>query len=133
MEGRGEEKGPGGGGQHPGVCRPCSIPVRGWWESRLWAPGLQPGHQRGLPSSQSLFCSQACPRLLGRVGTMAASLTGLLLLQAVSWASGERVTERGGSPPFCRRSWAAFWHTGAPAGVLSDGDRAGVGVLQEGF
>uniref|UniRef100_A0A452S3D9 Glucosylceramidase n=1 Tax=Ursus americanus TaxID=9643 RepID=A0A452S3D9_URSAM len=41
-------------------------------------------------SSQSLFCSQACPRLLGRVGTMAASLTGLLLLQAVSWASGAR-------------------------------------------
>uniref|UniRef100_A0A8C9DTV6 Glucosylceramidase n=1 Tax=Prolemur simus TaxID=1328070 RepID=A0A8C9DTV6_PROSS len=38
--------------------------------------------------SHSSFCSQECPKHLGRVGIMAASLIGLLLLQAVSWASG---------------------------------------------
>uniref|UniRef100_A0A8C4PTC5 Glucosylceramidase n=1 Tax=Equus asinus asinus TaxID=83772 RepID=A0A8C4PTC5_EQUAS len=41
-------------------------------------------------SSHFLFCSQGCLKCPGRVGIMAASLMGLLLLQAVSRASGAR-------------------------------------------
>ncbi|XP_014966769.3 lysosomal acid glucosylceramidase isoform X2 [Macaca fascicularis] len=36
------------------------------------------------------FSRKECPKPSGRVSIMAASLTGLLLLQAVSWASGAR-------------------------------------------
>ncbi|XP_033052142.1 lysosomal acid glucosylceramidase isoform X3 [Trachypithecus francoisi] len=36
------------------------------------------------------FSREECPKPSGRVSIMAASLTGLLLLQAVSWASGAR-------------------------------------------
>uniref|UniRef100_A0A2K6MVI9 Glucosylceramidase n=1 Tax=Rhinopithecus bieti TaxID=61621 RepID=A0A2K6MVI9_RHIBE len=35
------------------------------------------------------FSREECPKPSGRVSIMAASLTGLLLLQAVSWASGK--------------------------------------------
>lgn len=59
--------------------------------------------ERGLPSSHSSLRSQEWPKPLGRGGTLTAGLTGLLLLQAVSWASGERVEEEC-SPddaPFC--------------------------------
>lgn len=112
---RGEEKGPGCGGRQPGVC------VGGRWETRPWASSPQEsrGVERGLPRSRSSFCSQECSRPLDRAGFRAASLTGLLLLQVISWASGERVTETGGSPPASPAWWSlvAFWHTRTPGGV----------------
>lgn len=45
--GRGEERGPGWGGQHPAVCGPCSGPAKGGWKTRLWAPSPQEGAGRG--------------------------------------------------------------------------------------
>lgn len=93
--GRGEEEGPGWGGQRAVASRgPAPSPLKvgdkavGGHRQPSAAQESSCGVEGTLPFSLS-FCSQECPKPLGRVHVVAASLTGLLLLQAVSWASGE--------------------------------------------
>lgn len=118
--GRGEEEGPGWGGHRAVASRgPVPSPLKvgdkavGGHRQPSAAQESSCGVQGTSPVSLSSFCSQESPKPLGRVHVVAASLTGLLLLQAVSWASGECL-EEGGVPetpflPVVLRSLLANW------------------------